>query len=533
MQVSSDRRQRDPKHISLAVIAGLISLVIILALIARSRIPGKQAPVSVRVDDNITLHLVDALTDDKNYFVKRSWKSVLGETLPPKWANSLQSVPWLRPERSDFGYNPGPTGTLAIFEARFPDEWSASKSVGSIANVKITAALKAAGMKMYRAEIAPGIYGDPMDTMSFPILLRHRKNDYRYWGFELNGLSQTQKQVGLRFANSSSIDAFDNGRSVYFPNPLYGQVSPLENPVKLPASVTHDGVTITLQSVVCKTILSGNRISIDGQSGEDLSRYNKYLRAEGTPADPYRTVALANIDDGTSDSSYKVRNVEVTYGKMAVPYKAGFAPAHGYGPLGSIRSSTDDCIFYRDLSAIDQPVRLSYSVVRYKDFKADEIQRIDISIPTTGTVVGPLRTGSFWNGPVSVSASNNQQFPSPHFATATPRQGALSVLVSDASDSVEVQHAELIARDGSTTNITERAMVPSRGGLTSFASVAGSDHTLSLTYLLNTANSHRDPIDFTDYTTLSLTLVSPRKIEKSFDFIIEPEEATVPAAPRQ
>ena len=309
------------------------------------------------------------------------------------------------------------------------------------------------------------------------------------------------------------------------PNPLFTNERPIIlKPDTLPASVTHSGVTVTINQAVSKFSQKRQRGGRQDANPRD--------RAAGTLNDPFTSkVDLTVTEDGKETPDWKVKDLQPFYTTEKDSYP--FARDSQWTTLtqdGHLKTSR---LLSNDIGVLKQPVKMHVTLVRQNNFPPDECVTIELPIPAQGTTeMLTSATARFWNG--------DAQFQEiAHNAPISSRRVHFSDSYTSETHVIQIQgtgHASF-SFSGMVTSAT---LLSETAPPADFLKLFDPSGTSSMndgrkqdwvsSYRLAGHRYHsrkRDsaPINMADYTTLSVTLTQLRDFPHTFEFVVEPTDA--------
>jgi len=313
--------------------------LIITAAIAGAMITTCSTPrLSIKVNDEITFNLAKIITSEN------------------------------APDETISGGKIYPDSNFArlIFKADYPQEWLKGTTLDEVIKSKFDPAMTEANMTNFRTCFPGGICSGSMETWVHADK-NGKDNSNVYLTLDLIQMPVTLKTVQFqlyKFGDKSTIRTFT------IPNPVYVKaVEPLTAAGSLPMTTTQDRLTVTLNHLVAKVSDDRNRRDDQGHTVGELMNRGKFFRADGTLDDPNVSLALITIDDTTSGTHWKIEKLKVSYGIEQYPL---MQPGQAWEQTswGAFEPEPSRLIvFPLDLSIVQQPVKLSFSLVHQEDEK--------------------------------------------------------------------------------------------------------------------------------------------------------------------
>lgn len=506
MKKETQQKTRTSRAMPLAIIAALLLVICGLALGVMLKMRADQ--VTIPVTENVTLKLVDVLTREDPDFSPTPRRAAIYSKVP-SFLKPLYEKLFPAPSPSPISYStPGDSGVRLIFQPVLPPgaEFAGFKVHEEVASHQMRLNY-GRGWYSHTESLDPrGYSGDPAGAV--------------YVDPYFDGIPKTIRQLKLELLNAS-IEEQGVVSSAVIRNPVYEALSPLSNPKPLPATATQNGVSVTLHALVSKsTPIHLGRNDRSGSSTLDLAKELHFLRAAGNAEDEYYCAAAFSIRDPDSIvPQWTLKDTKFFYGQSLEVLKRRMTG----GPVSVSRSNGSKLhlfSFQPDVGMLQQPVKVHVTAVRDEAFPPDEIGTIEIAIPGSKAVTGPVPLRGFWNGPVVVFVGKEAIIRlKNHIAGGRPR--TFTVGLEGSSPYTKIVDVRLIS---------EKAQLSATklGGLSS-----SSGNSKGYVYDLKSGQrfSAIGPVDFDDFTTISLTIASPRFIEPPFEFITEPVEAKIPATP--
>ncbi len=312
-------------------------------------------------------------------------------------------------------------------------------------------------------------------------------------------------------------------------NPLYEEVAPIGPALKLPATVSHNNVNVTLEAFALGTAGEFKRYTDSHGNSEypDLQTLT-FIRPSGTFDDPFHsTIAFRIRDDNSTGSVWGIDDLEIFYGKAAIPINWASKvnkPLERENADGLLQAFVLD----NDVAAFGQPVKIVGRLVKRSGFVPDELRSVEIGMPKTGeasqqkvlrvaglggfTEIGPARPQITLAMVANEAVSDTYQNWDP--------EGTLVVRIDDVTTSERLHSVELLKPDGTLLNLKQYALVQRNS----------SRHLFAKYDLRNRRGWERTPaINTEEYEKVRVTVVSPPVFPLPFEFIAEPTAASVQA----
>lgn len=297
--------------------------------------------------------------------------------------------------------------------------------------------------------------------------------------------------------------------SVTIDNPLHRKIVPLEKPVSLPAEVTHGNTTVKLWRVMSHVGKPSDGLQ---PSDEAVRKSPTAFRASaGTGTDPHFSLAVLDVEEtGTTVPEWDIANIKTVYGKSNIPFTTKALP---------FRNEPHVHVFGNDVGLLNQPVKLVVQLVHRKNFDADELQTVEFALPPKGEKTPSSSSAKlkFWNYDVEVIGAFHDSRIQINSADFGNEKG-LTIALKHSKEIPRIMTAKLLRPDGKVLNI-------SKHGNSSGTTSRDAGNFSYRTFDIEKAFHGTDTGNLTDYTSVTVEIVSPKFYPQSFEFVVEPTEA--------
>ncbi len=458
----------------------------------------------IEITPELSLNMVALLTESAAAYPPQSdWKQTLLDKLPDKLADKIPRK-WFQTE-THVSWRLSKDQVMVLAKFDFPEKWKVGKSPLSSTR-RIEQSLKQAGIDEVYLKFPNGY-----ESLRRSIYVTHIPK----WGEDgttiLEGLvfqlppnvDNFEVHLGGDSAGTSNVNEL---ASIKLNNPIKNHTPPIAtSPHTLPVTLTKSEVSVTLNS-----LLTNVRAPAQGNGQYTASS------AASTADAPSQSKAVFKVTDTSSTpSQWSITDpVEVSFGDPGTAFET-VSHTTGLPPQQTT-------LFDTDFGVLEQPVRLTIPLIRISNFPADEQIVGRFPLPEAGKHTDPGEVMDFWDGAVTVFTGNRVSFTS---TRSTRPSNSLSLLVS----SEKVQ----------TRNITTRLhrvelTTPNKGSLDLMPFVETQSFLthwfitdFNLSQIMSTKSLTEEDLDG---STLTVTVIRPRKFPHAFEFIAQPTEATVEMA---
>lgn len=515
----SDLQNKDAKRwrISPAWIAAGIIILIVIGLASVAVWQAKQRPhITFAITPEIQLNLVAILTHKNSKLDTKFWQERFIEKLPSFLREQI-AVYYKPPHMPSLATTVSKNELLFCFVVKHPKEWNVS-DINVVQRTKINPAINSQDIKGARLHYGDGWYSQRTPfpgwssswegTDSWRIIYQVRASD----------VPSTVREFELELLGS--IDEPPRARrSFKLINPLYEEVARITQSEALPTTDTFSGIDVTLTAFASKAAEIGH--SMDSRQFpwlEELQTTGRFFQAAGTPDDPNWCNVVVDITKDGKAAPWGVQSLHFYYGADEKQFTTS---KRRFEDLSNAKRHREFFQFFPDVGMVQQAVKLEMMLKHKADFAADEVATIELDLPTTGGASRLVSIPGFWSGKCEVCVGNGGSYTirRKYGIAVDAGIGTVSIAVRGRADDYEIIGATLQAEDGRQVDVIERVMESSKGGdLTSFE-FQYDDNRIAWKNL--------PPVDLTDFSTLSLTVASP-KLLGPFVFYAEPGVAEIP-----
>ena len=495
----------------LAIVVGVLAVMSVPLISTRT--PQEQSH-NWRYDDQISYRFLKLATDTDSEI-----------NLTPFYKRWFHKFP--EPVRSPMQYYLGRTWhrdyhvtdiwqhrnhLTAVFEVQFPSVWKQGKNSDNIP-VKLDEYLQKLPqvyMRVRQGEWSAGLMNDGTSYSNAPQLHNVRPAADRFLvqvPVEKKHLTPFTETFSMDFfeVDLRSVEKFKHLHTFELPNPFYQATTPLTGAVTLPAHVTHDGVTVTLKGLGLDANTTSSAAfvamwppkifsSTPADRRYDFTRMDFEVKQEGAPVPHWRV--------GRVHGLAAVENVPVLQNEITQTTNAQY----------SLKLSGD-------LADLKQPVKLQFELMRASHYSPDEQMTLQIPLPKKGQAISGknanLPRAKLWDHTprvYGVSWAAEFKYPSNMKSSDT----ALEIGLAGTTETLELSNWSLMEESGEPEPLTNYWNPAGSGRSTAGESqirFMAKDDSMDITAAMER------------FTTLSVTLTSPRIFPSKFEFIVDPGEA--------
>lgn len=512
--------------------AALVATVAVAGIVAFFILRDWQrARLSFRVDEHVSMHLVSVLHDGNEELEPRAWLRKLYGLLPEKVKSKTKA--W-QPELVLIKEDLEESAVALIFKPQVRRSSSTAPGKAGLRQQANSSALSSdIGLRL---RFANGGYTG-IESMSS---LQNHQSTGDGWGYffgcAFDPIPLTAKDLTVEVVRGET-NAIEVMRQVKIPNPAYREMQPIGAATSLPAIVTHDGVSVTLEALVSNTVsglvkkpagVYDNYADLWGVHVEQQadSETLQFRRHDGKAVRPSCTAVAVRVNDtGSTGSAWRVHKLRFLYGDGNIIYPQ---PRHwNLQNMELDRGLVQIFTFPNDVGVIGQPVKVIAQLIRQRDFPAEDMITFSTELPTTGTFTTetsmPANHGAGLQGQSSSDHRTDlyiaNQAAIPYTQMDTNQEGLLTVQLMSHNESAHIFEVKMTSFDGSQLDLSKY--------LLDEAQRQKPVHTYDLHN--RTHNPETPAIDSARIDKIQVTVVEPRMFTAEFEFIADPTEAQLPA----
>lgn len=484
----------------------------------------QRTRLSFRLDDEVSVHLVSVLHDGNEELEPRAWLRKLYARIPEELKTITTA--WWRPETVLVRESLEQSQIALVFRPQVRRSSSTAPGEEGLRQQAYSSALSSdIGLRL---RFANGGYTG-IEAIS-ALQNYHSMSGGNGWGhffgctFDPVPLTAKELTVEVVSGDASAIEVI---KQVKIPNPTYRKMKPIGAALTLPATVTHDGVSVTLEALVSNTISGLMRKPPPASSDIVDPETLQFRRHDGKAVRPSTTGAAIRVNDtGSTESDWRVNELQFLYGdNIPHPQPDQWNPLNLSLERGLVQIFT----FPNDVGVISHPVKVTAHLVRQRDFQPEHMLTYTTELPTTGTYtteMAPLTNidpglrkhhRSNWRTDLQIA----NQTAIPYTRMDANQEGLLTLILMSHNELAHIHSVKLITFDGSVRDLAGYLVNETQ------RNQSGQSYDLHN----RRQNPNTPAIDSSLVDTIQVTVVDPEVFHREFNFIVTPSAAQLPAVP--